>query len=278
MGVSIWEGSKAQELIDAIKNTEKVDKQQGTANAGKALVVGSDGLVGFGDAGISEEAKQALLTCFRHVAFMDSADDYYNNLREALYPSAPIAEIFWDYTMGRLPSTEDGIEFTKANDYTVTLDPNNGMHVVCTTPQDWGVYANFVPVDYPLVKEAILEATVKIVSGGSTFGCHLRLGDGTTYAILRMNRYDESSTGIKFNYQITQNGQTETVILMPIEFNREYNLKLHFKENGTTIGYLDNNVLFNITNQATGNFNSKIGVIGMVDMYIKSMNFKIIDA
>lgn len=84
MGVSIWEGSKAQALIDAIENNQKIDKQQGAANAGKALVVGSDGIVGFGNAGMSNKAKIALLTCFRHVAFLDNNSDYYGALESAL--------------------------------------------------------------------------------------------------------------------------------------------------------------------------------------------------
>lgn len=38
--------------------------------------------------GISEEVKQALLACFRHLAFLDEDDNYYGNLVHALYPGA----------------------------------------------------------------------------------------------------------------------------------------------------------------------------------------------
>lgn len=83
--VSMWEGDKAQALIDAINSTQKVDKRQGTANAGKALVVGDDGLVGFGNAGISNEAKLALLACFQNVAWnTDRGKILYDDLRDAL--------------------------------------------------------------------------------------------------------------------------------------------------------------------------------------------------
>lgn len=85
MAVSIWEGNKAQSLIDAIKQTDKVDKRQGTANAGKALVVGDDGLIGFGNAGISDEAKLALLACFQNVVWnTDQGKILYDDLRDAL--------------------------------------------------------------------------------------------------------------------------------------------------------------------------------------------------
>ena len=98
MGVSIWEGSKAQELIDAIANAQKIDKQQGTANAGKALVVGSDGLVGFGNAGMSDTAKEALLNCFQHVYFDDGGKQAYNELRKALYGNEDIYELLYTIT------------------------------------------------------------------------------------------------------------------------------------------------------------------------------------
>lgn len=86
MTVSIWEGNKAQALIDAVANTQKIDKQQGVANAGKALIVGNDGIVGLGEVGLTDKAKAALLNLLRNVAYTDEhGRDYYNNLYEALY-------------------------------------------------------------------------------------------------------------------------------------------------------------------------------------------------
>ena len=44
--------------------------------------------------GLSDEAKQALLDCFAHVAWTDEhGQDYYDALEEALYPPAPPAEL-----------------------------------------------------------------------------------------------------------------------------------------------------------------------------------------
>lgn len=90
MGVSIWEGSKAQALIDAINNSNKIDKMQGVENAGKALVVGNDGLVGFGNTGLSDYAKSALLECFRHVVWTDHDKDYYGELHNSLYNTSNV--------------------------------------------------------------------------------------------------------------------------------------------------------------------------------------------
>lgn len=43
--------------------------------------------------GISDEVKEALLTCFRHVPFLDDDADYYNALRTALYASTEVISI-----------------------------------------------------------------------------------------------------------------------------------------------------------------------------------------
>lgn len=99
MGVSIWEGSKAQALIDAI-STQKIDKQQGSANAGKALVVGSDGIVIPASVGIDDAVKNALLACFRNVAWInESGSNYYNTLEAVLNGRSPIPvdDYTWKY-------------------------------------------------------------------------------------------------------------------------------------------------------------------------------------
>lgn len=68
----------------------KLDKQQGAANAGKALIVGSDGLVGFGSAGIPDDVKVALLACMANVAWSDNKGRiYYDALYNALYATSP---------------------------------------------------------------------------------------------------------------------------------------------------------------------------------------------
>ena len=75
--------SVAGGTVDALEG--KVDAQQGAANAGKALVIGSDGLVTLGDAGLSEVAKEALLACFRKVAWVGTdGQDLYDALELAL--------------------------------------------------------------------------------------------------------------------------------------------------------------------------------------------------
>ena len=82
---------EAQELGEEQKtigrgNIGAVAMNQGTANAGKALVVGGDGVVTTGDAGIPEAVKVSLLELVRHVAYIDDQGQaYYDALYAALY-------------------------------------------------------------------------------------------------------------------------------------------------------------------------------------------------
>lgn len=82
------------ELKSAID--DKVDIEQGVAQAGKALVVGADGNVTTGDAGIPDAVKAALLACFQHVAWLDDGTPYYNALVAAL-ESEDVEPIDFDY-------------------------------------------------------------------------------------------------------------------------------------------------------------------------------------
>lgn len=64
----------------------KVAVQQGSGNAGKALVVGADGNVTTGDAGIPDAVKVSLLDLVRHVAYIDDQGQaYYDALYATLY-------------------------------------------------------------------------------------------------------------------------------------------------------------------------------------------------
>lgn len=69
----------------------KVAVQQGSGDAGKALVVGPDGNVTTGDAGIPDAVKVSLLNLVRHVAYIDDQGQaYYDALYAALYGGSGI--------------------------------------------------------------------------------------------------------------------------------------------------------------------------------------------
>lgn len=79
--------TNAETDIDVL-DAGKVAVQQGSGNAGKALIVGNDGAVTTGDAGIPDAVKVALLNLVQHVAYTDDqGQSYYNALYAALYAS-----------------------------------------------------------------------------------------------------------------------------------------------------------------------------------------------
>lgn len=63
--------------------------------------------------GLSDEAKQALLMCFRHMPFLDDDADYYGALEAALYPSVyPMITAVYDLSQ-HIPCTADSLNDLK---------------------------------------------------------------------------------------------------------------------------------------------------------------------
>ena len=108
MAVSIWEGKKADALIEAI--TQR-----------------------FGIVGLSESAKQALLNCLDHLAWADEDGQlYYDALEDALNEQAGLVRISANFNQGTTaiyPSTP--INDLKAY-LTVTAYYNNGSSTQIT--------------------------------------------------------------------------------------------------------------------------------------------------
>ena len=68
--------------------------------------------------GLSDDAKEALLACFRHIAFLDDDDDYYQDLYDALYPPAPpktLVSISAVYTQSGTVYETDTLESLKSD-------------------------------------------------------------------------------------------------------------------------------------------------------------------
>lgn len=85
---------------------------QGSSNA-----VSSGGVYdALQSAGLSEDAKVALLACFQHVAWIDEhGQDYYNALESALYPETGLVRIEATFTQGSAVVTEgDDVNTLKA--------------------------------------------------------------------------------------------------------------------------------------------------------------------
>lgn len=244
MAVSIWEGSKAQDLIEAITNTQKVDKQQGTGSAGKALIVGSDGLVVTGDA-ISGSVKTALLKCFRHVAWIDDhGQDYYDELEVALNNgSEPEPEPEWgtDYTWlyradrDGLLSTNDNIsEVVQQGTTPAETVSNNVLNVQVTNGAQ--IY-KINPLDS---SNAILKAKVRfneLPSSTAPNGFRMQVSNGTTGAQIFAFKLSGANG---YSLRTNLGGDTQQIVLDNIALNQWYIISCELR-NGKQIITVDDN-------------------------------------
>ena len=102
----------------------KVEISQGAAQAGKALVVGEDGNVTTGEAGIPEAVKEALLELLEHVAYIDDhGQSYYDALYMALY-----GETAWEFIINSIESgcwenTNDSIDYNPLVNSRAVVNP-----------------------------------------------------------------------------------------------------------------------------------------------------------
>lgn len=106
MSVNIWEGAKADALIEAVANGQKVDKQQGINNAGKVLAIGSDGLVTPAYSIMPDAVKLALVNCFENVYWKnaDGERQYGKALKDALFSKSIDSRVIYEIPYGVNPS------------------------------------------------------------------------------------------------------------------------------------------------------------------------------
>lgn len=254
MGVSIWEGSKAKELIDAISKTNKIDKDQGIANAGKALVVGSDGLVTPANVGITDSIKSALMLCFENVAWAPTdGSDYIEALRSALYEQTPVVEDWtWKYeaSSGELLSNFEGIsESTMPTGASETLV--DGILRLTQQAIGTGLTSRFTLSNTTNTK-AKLSAKVKFRSipvakshTGTWF--RLQLSDGTS-GVQVFERKDVNDG----KYYLVAFEGTTGVTLTEIELDTWYILSVERTETEQKI-YLDGRIIF-VSQQLSQNY------------------------
>ncbi len=145
MSVNIWEGAKADALIEAVangQNGQKVDKQQGTNNAGKVLAIGSDGLVTPAYSIMPDAVKLALVNCFENVYWKnaDGEQVYGKALKDALFSNAVDSRVIYEIPYGVNPGSlpmDTGVPVRKdtANeDFTILIKgtwvPNQAIAIL----------------------------------------------------------------------------------------------------------------------------------------------------
>lgn len=149
--------------------------------------------IGVIDVGLSDTAKQALLACFAHVAYLDNNDDYYGNLVNALYP-VETREIAATFTQsGNVFSSTDKLDDLRpflvvtetlvddtqrvVSDYTLTGDLSNAL--------------SYIGVAYK-GKTAQFAVNVTNLPSGYTAKSYVE-ADGTQY--IRSGVYESAAVG-----------------------------------------------------------------------------------
>lgn len=103
----------------------KVDTQQGVSHAGKALVVGADGAVTLGDAGVPAAVAETLLACFRKVAWVDATGQaLYDALAQALGGDQTLLYQLAQATVFTSQSTpiDTGVKMVWGKKYTLLIE------------------------------------------------------------------------------------------------------------------------------------------------------------
>lgn len=118
------------------KNPHPSNTTDGTQITAQSLQVQINELaeaIESGGSGLTDGAKQALLNCFAHVAWIDEhGQDYYDALEDALYPPATLTSISAVYTQSGTVYDTDSLDSLKS-DLVVTAHYDNGTTQTITT-------------------------------------------------------------------------------------------------------------------------------------------------
>lgn len=200
MAVSIWEGNKAQALIDAIQQGDKVDKQQGIGNAGKSLIVGSDGYVTTAYAALSDVAIDALMNCFAHVTWIDEYGQQYMDvldsaLREGHYASDS------KYTLrnggklkiGLLSTNENGIVIDQTDNRYIVFGLSGGTYPYLDKYS--GEQMDIYPIPIPNGAKSVM---ISVTPSSMFYNLSTRLYDAENHKYSGYIQSVSTSQGIAF--------------------------------------------------------------------------------
>lgn len=267
MSVNIWEGSKAQALIDAILNTQKIDKQQGMENAGKVLTVGSDGIVVPSDSMLSSDIANALLACFRNVAWASAnGQDFYDAL-EAAISGTPVPAydhvVSYLASSGTVLSAATGFEVVDGNTGTMAETiSNNILNVQLPAGTNKTSYlmirlANYVPAN---ATKALMKCKYRInslpeitLNSYSPMGVSLTMKAGSACAGIYTHR--NTSHENYFLVYNSSNNQSDTS--KQFTLGQWYEVELMI-ENGTQTIKVDNDTIY------SGAGNTKFNSSGII--------------
>ena len=176
----------------------------------------------------------------------------------------------WDYSLGRLPSTDDGITTTfNGSNYSLAFDADKG--IVATGGTADTDYIRFSPTNETM-KKGYFESVVTIVTNARGGGFVSRLSNGTNGWNVLFSLYNGTTRYICYKTDSAGNNKTGT----QYEYNTEYKFRIDYDENGNNKIYLDDELIYDgsavSTYYTTAN---RLYVQGAVAVNIKSMKWVI---
>lgn len=240
MSVNIWEGNKAQELIDAI-------------NA-------------MSSSGLSEEIKAALISCFQHVAWSDDGGTtYYTQLYNALYSDTPAwYDLEWTYKDGNLPNLMSPAEWTAKeyhSEYT-SFVANKGIRTLLSNiSSTYSIY----PAGKEYTAKSALEVKFNIATLPTNGGMILRLGNNSVgvQALVNVNG-------------LSMDGEQTFLSGITINTNTNYVLKVECDTSqNTSKAYLNGQQIWTGQPSNVGNKKNYVMITSTspTDIYISEIRF-----
>lgn len=273
------EAGDAADRAEAAAQTLVIDSipTQGSTNAVSSGGV-YDALGNVDVDAITDEVKQALLACFQHVAWIDGhGQNYYDALESALYAGTDvdIPVVFWDYSLGRVPSNADGITTETTGSKTITFDQNRGVYITGGSGESENI--RFIPTEYPTCKKAYFESVFTITDIENTGSYAIRLSNGingVNYVVGMV--YENNVLVFRLMYKT---GDNDTIVVIPQfipEFNTEYKIRIEYEDGGTNKVYINDALIHETQDIATKwATENRAMAIGGVSVYIKSMKWGI---
>lgn len=180
----------------------------------------------------------------------------------------------WDYSLGRLPSEDDGIGTTisSGSSVTTTFDAEKGIYVTGGTGDS--VYVRYDPTNHQTMKKGYFEAVLTITASSENGQANSRLSNGTggwNTSLAHQNALR------KVGYKTSSN----TIIKIDTvwELNTEYTFRSVYEQDGTNSIYLNGELVYSGTAVSTYYTTAnRFYVQGAISAYIKSMKWVIEEA
>ena len=224
-----------------------------------------------GGYGLSNDAKEVLLTCLKHVAWSDvHGRDYYNALERALYAGVDLPVVYWNYSLGRVPSNDDMIKTGITGSQSITFDQNRGMYITGGSNSD---YVKFVPTEYHTCKKAYVEVVFTITTIVDTGALTVRLSNGVDGASYSMGMIVDNDV-LAFRLMYGTGGTNVIIPQFTPDFNTEYKMRVEYENNGTNKVYINDTLIHETRDIETKwTTENRVMAVGGVSVYIKSMKW-----